>query len=118
MKTIDEDIIYKAGSITDGMISNNVPSEICDAYYNGYIDGGKYGKKVTCDKLKTMKMKTQEENISLIIKWFDHISQIADDRKTLNGFVMSRQDALDEIKCLAKRSKEYVEMFMVNNNEN
>ena len=114
MKTIDEDIIYKAGSITDGMISNNVPSEICDAYYNGYIDGGKYGKKVTCNKFKTIK--TQEENISLIIKWFDHIEQLATDRKTLNGFVMDYQDTLDEIKCLAKRSKEYVEMFMVNEN--
>ena len=62
-------------------------------------------------------MKTQEENISLIIGWFDHISQIADDRKTVNGFVMSRQDALDEIKCLAKRSKEYVEMFMTKNED-
>jgi hypothetical protein len=111
MKTIDEDIIYKAGTITDGMISNNVPSEICDAYYNGYIDGGKYGKKVTCNKLKT-----QEENISLIIKWFDHIQQLATDRKTVNGFVMEYQDTLDEIKCLAKQSKEYVEMFMVNEN--
>lgn len=111
MKTIDEDIIYKAGTITDGMISNNVPSEICDAYYNGYIDGGKYGKKVTCNKLKT-----QEENISLIIKWFDHIQQLATDRKTVNGFVMDYQDTLDEIKCLAKQSKEYVEMFMVNEN--
>jgi hypothetical protein len=112
MKTIYEDIAYKAVSITDGMISDNVPIEICEAYYNGYIDGGKYGKEVTCNKLK------QEENISLIIKWFDHIAQISDDRKTQTGFVMSRQDALDEIKCLAKRSKEYVEMFMVNNNEN
>lgn len=111
MKTIDEDIIYKAGTITDGMISNNVPSEICDAYYNGYIDGGKYGKKVICNKLKT-----QEENISLIIKWFDHIQQLATDRKTVNGFVMEYQDTLDEIKCLAKQSKEYVEMFMVNEN--
>ncbi len=111
MKTIDEDIIYKAGTITDGMISNNVPSEICDAYYNGYIDGGKYGKKVTCNKLKT-----QEENISLIIKWLDHIQQLATDRKTINGFVMDYQDTLDEIKCLAKQSKEYVEMFMVNEN--
>lgn len=115
MKTIDEDIIYKAGSITDGMISNNVPSEICDAYYNGYIDGGKYGKKVTCNKLKTMK--TQEENISLIIKWFDHIEQLATDRKTQNGFVMDKEETLNEIKCLAKHSKEYVEMFMINNNE-
>lgn len=61
-------------------------------------------------------MKTMEENISLIIKWFDHIEQLATDRKTLTGFVMSHQDALDEIKCLAKESKEYVEMFMVNEN--
>ena len=108
MKTINEDIIYKAGTITDGMISNNVPSEICDAYYNGYIDGGKYGKKKT--------MKTQEENISLIIKWFYQIAQMADNRKTQNGFVMNHQETLDEIKCLAKHSKEYVEMFMVNEN--
>jgi hypothetical protein len=115
MKTIYEDIAYKAVSITDGMISDNVPIEICEAYYNGYIDGGKYGKKVTCNKLKTMK--TQEENISLIVKWFEHIAQLATDRKTVNGFVMDYQDTLDEIKCLAKQSKEYVEMFMINNNE-
>ena len=56
-------------------------------------------------------MKTMEENISLIIKWFDHIVQIADDRKTLTGFVMSHQEALDEIKCLAKESKEYVDVI-------
>lgn len=63
-------------------------------------------------------MKTQEENISLIIKWFEHIEQMATDRKTANGFVMNEQETLDEIKCLAKQSREYVEMFMVNNNEN
>ena len=63
-----------------------------------------------------MKKKTLDENISLIVKWFDHIEQLATDRKTVNGFVMEYQDTLDEIKCLAKRSKEYVEMFMVNEN--
>lgn len=64
-----------------------------------------------------MKMKTLDENISLIVKWFEHIEQLATDRKTQNGFVMEYQDTLDEIKCLAKRSKEYVEMFMVNNED-
>ena len=64
-----------------------------------------------------MKMKTLDENISLIVKWFEHIEQLATDRKTQNGFVMEYQDTLDEIKCLAKRSKEYVEMFMINNED-
>ena len=60
-------------------------------------------------------MKTQEENTSLIIKWFEHIEQMATDRKTLNGFVMNYQETLDEIRCLAKESKEYVKMFMTKN---
>lgn len=62
-------------------------------------------------------MKNLEENISLVIGWFEHIEQLATDRKTLNGFVMDYQETLDEIKCLAKQSKEYVEMLMINNNE-
>ena len=64
-----------------------------------------------------MKMKTLDENISFIVKWFEHIEQLATDRKTQNGFVMEYQDTLDEIKCLAKQSKEYVEMFMINNED-
>ena len=63
-------------------------------------------------------MKNLEENISLVIGWFEHIEQLATDRKTLNGFVMEYQETLDEIKCMAKQSKEYVKMFMLNNNEN
>lgn len=65
-----------------------------------------------------MKMKTLDENMSLIVKWFDHIEQLATDRKTQNGFVMDKQETLNEIKCLAKHSKEYVKMFMINDNEN
>ena len=55
---------------------------------------------------------SQQKNIELVIKWFEHIAQIADDRKTANGFVMDYQEAMDEIKSLALRSKDYVEMFM------
>ena len=47
----------------------------------------------------------------LIIEWFEHIAQIADDRKTLTGVVMKDSDAFDEIKCLAKRCAEYVKKF-------
>ena len=54
----------------------------------------------------------QQKNIELVIKWFEHIAQIAVDRKTVNGFVMDYQEAMNEIKSLALRSKDYVEMFM------
>ena len=52
-----------------------------------------------------------KEELGLIIEWFDHIAQIADDRKTLNGFVMQDSDALDEIKCLARSCSEYISML-------
>lgn len=50
--------------------------------------------------------KTDKE---LIIGWFKHIGQIANDKKTLTGFVMKNSDAFDEIKWLAHRCAEYVE---------
>lgn len=53
--------------------------------------------------------KTDKE---LIIEWFKHIAQIANDKKTLNGFVMKDSDAFDEIKCLARSSVEYVEKYL------
>ena len=49
-----------------------------------------------------------KEQIDLIIGWFEHIAQIADDRKTANGFVMEDWAALDEIKALAKDSVYYI----------
>ena len=44
----------------------------------------------------------------LIIEWFEHIAQIADNRKTLNGDIMEDWAALDEIKSLAKNSVYYI----------
>ena len=52
---------------------------------------------------------TQEELKGLIIDWFSHIEQLATDRK--NGYVMDYQDCLDEIKMIAKNSKEFVEQY-------
>ena len=48
----------------------------------------------------------------LIIGWFNHIAQMADDKKTLNGFIMADSDAFDEIKCLAKECIEYVKKLV------
>ncbi len=48
----------------------------------------------------------------LIIGWFNHIAQMADDKKTLTGFVMADSDAFDEIKCLAQRCARYVEKYV------
>lgn len=40
--TREEQIIHKAGSIVDGMISNYVPQDLCDNYYQGFIDSAKW----------------------------------------------------------------------------
>lgn len=54
----------------------------------------------------------EEDDKELIVKWFEHIAQIADDRKTANGFVMKESDALDEIKVKAKECAEYIKEFI------
>ena len=55
-----------------------------------------------------------DEELNLIADWFKHIAQMADDKKTLTGFVMKDSDAFDEIKCLAKRCAEYVDKRFLN----
>ena len=47
----------------------------------------------------------------LAIEWFKHIQQLATDRKTGNGFVMTMRETLDEIKVLAKGAAECLETF-------
>lgn len=51
----------------------------------------------------------KEELKEWIIDWFSHIEQMATDRKTLNGEVMGYQECLDEIRRLAKNSREFVD---------
>lgn len=51
----------------------------------------------------------KEELKKLIIEWFSHIEQMSTDRKTLNGDVMGYQECLDEIRRLAKDSREFVD---------
>lgn len=47
-----------------------------------------------------------------IVSWLEHIEQIASDRKTANGFVMTDRAALDEIKVLCKDSIFYINNFL------
>lgn len=51
---------------------------------------------------------TKEEH-NLVKLWFEHIAQIADDRKTLNGVVMDDAHALNEIRAIAKDSIYFIE---------
>ena len=52
---------------------------------------------------------SQEELKELIIEWFSRIEQMATDRKTLNGYVMNYQGCLEEIRRVAKNSREFVD---------
>lgn len=58
------------------------------------------------DSLDTLEVK--EVDLELVTDWFDHIAQIADDRMTLTNQRMTDAHALDEIKCLAKNSSEFI----------
>lgn len=53
---------------------------------------------------------TQKQK-KMIKLWFDHIKQMATDRKTLNGVVMKDAFCLDEIRVLANNASEFVEKF-------
>lgn len=51
----------------------------------------------------------KEELKELIIEWFSHIEQMSTDRKTLNCEIMGYRECLDEIRRLAKDSREFVD---------
>ena len=64
---------------------------------------------VLCDLLHFIDtLEVKEVDLELITGWFDHIAQIADDRMTLTNQKMTDAYALDEIKCLAKNSSEFI----------
>ena len=75
-----------------------------DEYRKGYHDALIMLKKY----LSILEVK--EVNLELITGWFDHIAQIADDRMTLTNQRMTDAHALDEIKCLARNSSEFIKM--------
>jgi hypothetical protein len=48
---VRKEIIHKAGSIVDGMVSNYVPSEICDSYYQGFLEGATLAEEIMIKKV-------------------------------------------------------------------
>ena len=56
--------------------------------------------------------KTQETTPKeLVMSWFAHIAQMADDHKNQNGDVMSDYQTFLEIKALANRSKSFIDKW-------
>ena len=90
------DLLPDASKVENGSITT---SEACNT--------GKYTALESFkDYVDTLEVK--EVDLELITGWFDHIAQIADDRMTLTNQRMTDTHALDEIKCLAKNSSEFI----------
>lgn len=49
------------------------------------------------------------EEKELILYWFEHVAQLATDKKTANGVVMSDEDTFAEIASLAKNACYYIQ---------
>jgi hypothetical protein len=80
-----------------------------NSYEDGLKDGRLIGYKDALHKIDTLEVK--EVDLELITGWFDHIAQIADDRMTLTRQRMTDAHALDEIKCIAKNSSEFITKY-------
>ena len=105
MKLIDKDAlgaeIKKRGYYAQTMSDNAINGSMRQFY-----DGMKQGCIDILSFLDTLEVK--EMDLELITGWFDHIAQIADDRMTLTNHRMTDSHALDEIKCIAKNSSEFI----------
>jgi len=79
----------------------------CDGETQGESCKQDYRKKpVGCaSHPKTRNDMTQKQK-EMIKLWFNHIKQMATDRKTLNGVVMGDAFCLDEIRALAHEASE------------
>ena len=73
---------------------------------NDFAHGQKGALTDVLSLINTLEVK--DVDLELITGWFDHIAQIADDRMTLTNQRMTDAHALDEIKCLAKNSSEFI----------
>ena len=95
-KYIDKDALVAEIEKREGLLDLDNPLGI----------GGMVELECLKDTIDTLEVK--EVDLDLITDWFDHIAQIADDRMTLTNQRMTDAHALDEIKCLAKNSSEFI----------
>ena len=113
-------LIFALEDLRDDFI-NSLPEEpvsedleeAVDTYLATYFGGEKekqdwpFLKKIAIHFAQWQQNK-QKEQYDLIQYWFEHIAQIADDRKTATGVVMEDWAALNEIKAIAKDSVYYI----------
>ena len=59
-------------------------------------------------KIELVDMNVLKEDLDLIAGWLEHIQQLADNKKALNGDIMSEAYTLDEIKALSTRSANFI----------
>ena len=85
---------------------DNILDYIDEHWDTDYAIGAQRFADKLQDSIDTLEVK--EVDLELITGWFDHIAQIADDRMTLTNQRMTDAHALDEIKCLAKNSSEFI----------
>ena len=108
-----EQYIKKSALIAEIERKEKYAQTLGDNAINGsmqqFYDGMKQGCVDILDFINTLEGK--EVDLELIIGWFDHIAQIADDRMTLTNQRMTDAHALDEIKCLAKNSSEFITKY-------
>ena len=67
---------------------------------------------------RRLNMNISKKYLTEVVGWFEHIEQLADDRKTLNGDIMSDADALDEIKALSIRSANFIKKHYLSEKKN
>lgn len=79
----------------------------CDCSLSGGKSCSEYYNIV---RMAEWKDEQYNDTKKLVLKWLNHIEQLAFDRKTGNGFVMNFQDCLDEIKVIAKDAQEYLKI--------
>ena len=99
MKLIDKDAVLAEIERRIGLYED---AEHISAHTCGYLDAN----ETLISFINSLEVK--EVDLDLITDWFDHIAQIADDRMTLTNQRMTDTHALDEIKCLAKNSSEFI----------
>ncbi|MBR2770909.1 MAG: hypothetical protein IKD78_02670 [Bacteroidales bacterium] len=92
----------------------SIPEERVD-YYGNDTKANEEIKPAFIAGAKWLRQRTTEE-VKTIFEWFAHIEQMASDRKTATSHVMSDTHALDEIRCLAHESQEYIRTHLLNEN--
>ena len=79
-----------------------------DNQYESYEEGVLAGIEYVLNKSNLLI--SGDKKTKLVKTWFKRIEQLATDRKTYNGYKMTMEETLNEIKVVAKGAFEYLEL--------